>query len=194
VINLQRLPIEQLKPAPYNPRIDLKPGTPEYQRLERSLAEFDLVEPIVWNEQTGHVVSGHQRLEILKNQGIEEIDVSVVSLSPQREKALNIALNNAQVGGDWDPAKLLDVVSELNDLPDFDATLTGFDEGDLRDLLFIPDPKIHSDQTPLSDDDNDDPMVRVTLEIPYQQWEEIRPEIDRLLAERNLKAHIKLPE
>jgi len=59
VINLQRLPIAQLKPAPYNPRIDLKPGTPEYQRLERSLIEFDLVEPIVWNELTGHVVSGH---------------------------------------------------------------------------------------------------------------------------------------
>jgi len=190
MINFQRIRIEQLKPAPYNPRVPLKPGTPGYQRLERSLSEFDLVEPIVWNERTGHVVSGHQRLEILKAQGAEEVDVSVVSLSLEREKALNITLNNSQVGSDWDPDKLLNVVSELIDLPDFDATLTGFDEGNLRDLLLKPEPIPVEEQA--ASEDEESHTVRVTFEIPHEEWESVRPEIDHLLAEWNLKAHIKL--
>ena len=69
-MNIQRLPISKLKPAPYNPRKVLKPGMRGYRRLERSLSEFDLVQPLVWNKTTGHVVSGHQRLEILKARGV----------------------------------------------------------------------------------------------------------------------------
>ena len=102
MIDLRRIPIEQLHPAPYNPRVPLEPGSPGYRRLERSIDEFDLVQPIVWNEETGHVMSGHQRLEILRRRGVREIDVAVVSLSLDREKALNITLNNRQVGSDWD--------------------------------------------------------------------------------------------
>jgi ParB-like chromosome segregation protein Spo0J len=189
MINFQRIRIEKLKPTPYNPRIPLKPGSPGYERLERSLSEFDLVEPIVWNEQTGHVVSGHQRLEILKDQGAEDVDVSVVSLSLEREKALNITLNNSQVGSDWDPDKLLNVVSELIELPDFDATLTGFNEDDLRDLLLVPQPNSIDEQA--SPDNEESQTVRVIFEIPHEEWESVRPEIDHLLAEWNLKAHIK---
>jgi ParB-like chromosome segregation protein Spo0J len=191
MINFQRIRIGKLKPAPYNPRISLKPGSPGYERLERSLREFDLVEPIVWNEQTGHVVSGHQRLEILKAQGAEDVDVSVVSLNLEREKALNIALNNSQVGSDWDPDKLLNVVAELSELPDFDATLTGFDENDLRDLLLAPQPISVEEQASAENEESN--TVRMTFEIPHEDWESVRPEIDHLLAEWNLKAHIKLP-
>ena len=190
MINFQRIRIEKLKPAPYNPRIPLQPGSPRYERLERSLREFDLVEPIVWNEQTGHVVSGHQRLEILKTQGAEDVDVSVVSLSLEREKALNVALNNSQIGSDWDPDKLLHVVSELIELPDFDATLTGFAADDLRDLLLVPQPNSVEEQASAENEENH--TVQVTFEIPHEEWESVRPEIDHLLAEWNFKAHIKI--
>lgn len=188
VIRIQTVPVDRLKPAPYNPRIPLKPGTPGYRRLERSLNEFGLVQPIVWNERTGHVVAGHQRLEILKNQGVQDVDVAVVSLPLEREKALNVALNNAQVGSDWNPDKLIDVMTELNRLPDFDATLTGFDEQDINDLLLAPDPVLPQDTEPSADD-----LVRVTLEVPQDRWESVRPELDTLIAELNLTVHIKLP-
>ena len=98
-MNIKRISLDELKPAPYNPRISLKAGMPGYERLARSLDEFDLVQPIVWNEQTGHIVSGHQRLQILKDRGHTETDVVVVSLPLEREKALNITLNNSQVVG-----------------------------------------------------------------------------------------------
>src|SRR4051812_17445573 len=55
-MNIQSIPVDQLHPAPYNPRKPLKPGMPGYRRLERSLREFGLVQPLVWNKTTGHVV------------------------------------------------------------------------------------------------------------------------------------------
>lgn len=189
MIELRRLPIEQLKPAPYNPRVTLKPGMPGYRRLDRSLAEFDLVEPIVWNERTGHVVSGHQRLEILKQRGETEVDVSVVSLPLEREKALNVVLNNPQVGGDWEFDRLAELVAELDSIPDFDATLTGFDEDDLRSLLLEPAGKPSAGDA----DDEQSPNVRVMLEVPPEEWDEVRPALDELLAEHELTVHVRLP-
>lgn len=55
-MQIQRVPISRLHLAAYNPRKDLKPGDPEYQKLEKSLGKFGYIEPIVWNERTGHVV------------------------------------------------------------------------------------------------------------------------------------------
>jgi ParB/Sulfiredoxin domain len=187
-MNIQRKPLDQLKPAPYNPRVSLKPGMPGYDRLARSLEEFDLVQPIVWNEQTGHVVSGHQRLRILRDQGFQEIEVVVVSLPLEREKALNVTLNNSQVAGDWDTSKLVGLIEELAALPDFDATLTGFDAEELRDLVLAPDPEFVPDE-----EEDNDPHVKVILEIPPEQWEDVRPDIDQLLDLHNLHAHIQEP-
>ena len=92
-MHIQTILINQINPAPYNPREDLKPGDPEYDKLKKSIDEFGYVEPLVWNKQTQTLVSGHQRFKILKEQGIKEVEVSVVNLSLDKEKALNLALN-----------------------------------------------------------------------------------------------------
>ena len=110
VMQIETVAIERIKTASYNPRVDLKPGDVAYERLKRSIEEFDLVEPLVWNRRTGHLVGGHQRLTILRSQGITEVEVSVVDLPPAREKALNVALNNPNLAGDWDLAKLNDLI------------------------------------------------------------------------------------
>jgi ParB-like chromosome segregation protein Spo0J len=43
----EKIKINLLNPAKYNPRKDLKPGDTEYERLKRSIDEFGYVEPIV---------------------------------------------------------------------------------------------------------------------------------------------------
>lgn len=179
-MQIESLSISLLKPAPYNPRLTLKPGDLAWEKLARSLAEFELVQPIVWNRRTGHIVSGHQRLAILKHQGISEVECAVVELSLEQEKALNITLNNHQVGSDWDADKLVDLVQELQSLPDFDATLTGFDEQQLQDLVFAPhqDESLSAHQAAAEED-----LKRVTLEIPVALWESLRPQFDELLAD-----------
>jgi len=188
-MNLQVISVARLKPAPYNPRVALKPGSDGYRRLERSLKEFSLIQPIVWNEVTGHVVGGHQRLQILMDQGVEEIDCVVVSLPLEREKALNVTLNNQQVGSDWDTDKLVTLIEELDTLPDFDATLTGFDEKDLNDLLLTPDPEF-VEEKPTEDGED---VVQVVIEVPTERWESLRGEFDRLIGEHGLTVHVRTP-
>lgn len=183
-------PLTDLKPAPYNPRIALKPGMPAYERLAHSLAEFDLVQPIVWNRTTGYIVGGHQRLEILQSRGITEVECVVVELSPEQEKALNVALNNENLAGDWDTAKLQDLLIELESLPDFDATLTGFDESDLRELLMAPVDNLSEEDAST----DEAALVRVTLEIDPDDWDDLRPALDELLRDYpTIRPHIRLP-
>jgi len=43
-MEIQKIPAEKLKAAKYNPRKDLKPGDPEYEKLRRSIEEFGYVE------------------------------------------------------------------------------------------------------------------------------------------------------
>ena len=123
-----------LLPADYNPRKDLKPGDAEYEKLKRSIEQFGYVEPVIWNKTTGRVVGGHQRLKVLIDMGMTEVDCVVVELTEEKEKALNIALN--KISGEWDKDKLALLIADLQGA-DFDVSLTGFEPAELDDLLNI---------------------------------------------------------
>lgn len=132
-MEIRRVPVSKINPAPYNPRVNLKPGDPEYERLKQSLTQFGCVEPLVWNSRTGNLVGGHQRLKVLIEQGAQEIDVSVVDFSITQEKILNIALNKIQ--GDWNEELLAILLAELTQMPDVDVGLTGFELPEISKIL-----------------------------------------------------------
>ena len=131
-MQIETLKIDQLIPASYNPRKDLKPGDPEYEKLKRSILEFGYVEPVIWNKTTGRVVGGHQRLKVLRDMGISEVECVIIQMDEEKEKALNIALN--KISGDWDKDKLALLISDLQGA-DFDVSLTGFEPAEI-DALF----------------------------------------------------------
>ena len=131
-MNIEKKNVKDLLPADYNPRKDLKPGDPEYEKLKSSIEQFGYVEPVIWNATTGRVVGGHQRLKVLTDMGITEADVVVVDMDTEKEKALNIALN--KISGEWDTEKLALVIADLQGT-DFDVSLTGFDPEELEDLF-----------------------------------------------------------
>ena len=131
-MKISKIKTKKLNPAKYNPRKDLQPGDPEYEKLKRSIDEFGYVEPIIWNEKTGNVVGGHQRLKLLIASGYTEVDCVVLGLDETKEKALNVALN--KISGDWDKDKLSFLLSDLQ-TSDFDVSLTGFDADELSDLF-----------------------------------------------------------
>lgn len=150
-MDIRIIPVEQLNAAVYNPRVDLQPGDPEYEKLRRSLDEFGYVDPIVWNEQTGNMVGGHQRYKVLVNeQGRTELAVSVVNLDPERERLLNLALN--KVSGRWDDVALAQLLNELQE-GGADLELSGFDSEEISELITtlgdITD--IENDQTVIED-------------------------------------------
>ncbi len=131
IMKIQVMQLKDLNPAPYNPRVKLEPGTEGYEKIKRSLAEFGLVEPLVFNERTGHLVGGHQRYQIMQDLGHKKAEVSIVSLDLNAEKTLNIALNKAQ--GEWDAEALDGLLKEL--IETGQAELAGFDQQEIADLI-----------------------------------------------------------
>lgn len=130
-LKTEKRKLNELVAADYNPRKALTPEDSEYQKIKRSIEEFGYVDSIIINED-GTIIGGHQRCTVLKDLGYEEVDVVVVSLDKQREKALNIALN--KITGEWDELKLKDLLLDL-DLGDYDISLTGFEQEDLAELV-----------------------------------------------------------
>ena len=109
----------------------MQAGAPEYQKLRRSIKTYGCVELIVWNERTGHVVSGHQRLNVMKELGEIEAKCVVVDLDTEHEKALGLAMN--RIGGFWDEDQLAILLDSF--AADFDISLTGFDTEEMQQLL-----------------------------------------------------------
>lgn len=88
--------------------------TPEARAgLRASLEAFGTLEPIVWNERTGNVVGGHQRLTEYLDAGLVDADFVVCDLSPDDEKAANLALNNAAIAGEYDVDRARVILDEL---------------------------------------------------------------------------------
>ena len=143
---IERKHTADLLPADYNPRKDLKPGDAEYEKLKRSIEQFGYVEPVIWNKTTGFVVGGHQRLKVLLDMGITEVECVVVEMDAEKEKALNIALN--KISGEWDKDKLALLIADLQGA-DFDVSLTGFEPAEI-DSLFKD-----AQQSKVKDDDFD---------------------------------------
>ncbi len=162
-MQIEKLKTDRLIPADYNPRKDLKPGDSEYEKLKRSIEQFGYVEPVIWNKTTGRVVGGHQRLKVLLDMGITEVECVVIEMDEEKEKALNIALN--KISGDWDKDKLALLIADLQGA-DFDVSLTGFEPAEL-DALFKDSLKdgIHDD-----DFDVDAELKKPSVTKPGDVW------------------------
>jgi len=132
-MKIQKVEVSKISIASYNPRLDLRPGDLDYEKLKASINTFGYVEPLVWNERTGTLVSGHQRLKVLIEGGVTEVEVSVVDLPIEKEKALNLALN--RIRGDWDEDKLAKLLEELSQFPDIDMDITGFAAPEISEIL-----------------------------------------------------------
>ena len=157
-MRIESIEITKINPAKYNPRKDLKPGDPEYEKLKRSIQEFDLVEPLIMNKRGNVLVGGHQRLKILQELGHTEVEVSIVDLPPEKEKALNLALN--KISGEWDMPKLQEVLKEIGD-SGFDATLTGFTAAEIEELFITDNPEVAKGER-----DDSPPIMTIRFEKP----------------------------
>ena len=104
--------LSELKPAEYNPR---KISDIALEGLENTIEEFGLVQNLVWNKRTGNLVGGHQRMKVLTGKHVEDAMVCIVDLPEEKEKALNIALNNPHISGEFDDDGLQELLGEIAD-------------------------------------------------------------------------------
>lgn len=131
---MQRICRTELKNAPYNPRILNKTAA---RKLRESLKTNGLLQPIIFNQRTGHIVGGHQRvaqLDAIETKPDYFMDVAVVDLDDKQERAVNIQLNNTAVMGSWDMDALGDMLKDIGDLES-----TGFEIVDLQLMFDDPD-------------------------------------------------------
>lgn len=170
-MEIKKISVDKLNAAKYNPRVDLQPEDEEYKRLKRSIEVFGYVEPIIWNERTGNIVGGHQRLKILISQGYKEIEVSCIDVSEEDEKVLNVSLN--KIKGRWDIEKLSDILREFDEVDSIG--LTGFEERELESLLTNYDhiqDLMEDDFSDYNPDKEHDTFV-MTFSIPERERENI---------------------
>jgi DNA modification methylase len=105
----------------------------EMDSLRRSMSHWGMVEPLVVRRSDQLVIGGHQRLEAAKDLGMAVVPAVYVELSDGEAKALNLALN--RIRGEWDMPKLAELLEDLQQLPEIDETLTGFDGDEIDALL-----------------------------------------------------------
>ena len=167
VINLQihEVELKKLIFPEYNPR---QISEKELNDLKNSIIEFGYIEPIIINEVNNHIVGGNQRAKALIELGYETVPAIHLTITdPIKEKALNIALN--KISGRWDDELLNEVLNEIN-LSNFDLTLTGFSNIDLKEY----DIELNNITETNTDNNIDNPSEEETYYFPQ---EEIRQDI-----------------
>ncbi|ADH98310.1 site-specific DNA-methyltransferase [Salisediminibacterium selenitireducens] len=162
-MDFQKLAIEELIPAGYNPRKQLKPGDPEFEKIKTSIETFGYVDPVIVNADHT-VIGGHQRLTVLKTLGYDEIDCVVIDIDKTKEKALNIALN--KISGEWNKDLLVELIEDLQST-DIDIGITGFDPPEI-DQLFN---EVHDKDIDEDDFDVDAALQEETITQPGDVWQ-----------------------
>lgn len=171
--------ISELKANPKNPR---KISDTERAKLSASLEEFGDLGSVVFNEQTGRLVGGHQRSKALKDAiikivnkydpptktgtvadgyamvGEEKFSYRVVRWSESREMEALLAANKIQ--GQWD-TNLLRVA--IADTPGLNLSVAGFSIPELRGMgieFKMPNiPPVNSGQVIREEEQTDEQYV-----------------------------------
>ncbi len=171
------IPRNEIKEAAYNPRII---DDDNLKKLTKGIREHGLVVPLCWNERTGNLVSGHQRLKALDKMHRKKdykVPCSVIDVGEKEEKQLNVQMNNPSMQGSWDLGALADLNADGISFDDM-----GFNKADID---FMYDGEVDFDGDVLDDDnssddgDSDDEQSTVSKrDTPFD--EEIEDEKDKL--------------
>src|SRR5438874_12221840 len=95
-LNIQQVPIDDLRPDPANPR---RISDAELEALTRSLKEFGFVQPVLARREDKVVIGGHQRLLAARRLGYKTVPVTFLDLSVEQARLLNVGLN--KISGSW---------------------------------------------------------------------------------------------
>lgn len=111
---------------------------PDYQisQIENSIKELGFFEPLLIDENNT-VLSGHARLQALKNIGEKKAPtVCLDGLTEEQKKKSVIAANKIQENAQWNMRTLHDEINSILELnPEVDLDIIGFSSTELESLL-----------------------------------------------------------
>ena len=195
-IQPETIRLEELKPAPYNPRIMT---TSQTQKLQKNLETFGLVDPIIINTKNKHIIGGHQRYHILQEKYTDK-ELHLIRLGDigwvftedtltvedeNHEKALNLALN--RLNGEFDDGKVQEMLEDLTE-SHLDMDLTGFEDYEITEYLMddldnlndlLPDGNEFSSDEEVINEQEDNTAPSETPYTPLREVEVIVKEGDK---------------
>jgi len=122
---ITRMKVADIIPDKNNPN---KMTDERLDSLEYSMEKFGDIQPIVIDESTNKIASGHQRFEIYKRNGVEEIDVIRYPFKNEEERMLFLQVAN-KLHGEHDVKQDISYMEHLLGYdPDELKSLLGFDE------------------------------------------------------------------
>ena len=121
----------------------------QIEQVKASIKEFGMCTPIGIHNDT--IVYGHARIQSMKELGYKEVPTLDLShLTEAQKKAYIIADNKIALNAGWDEELLKIELQALQEM-DFDLSLTGFSDEELKDFnLDIEDEIIINEENPYS--------------------------------------------
>lgn len=128
-MEIELIPIADLKPDPRNPRIHTKK---QIRQIAASIKAFGFNVPILVDGQL-KIVAGHGRLAGCKELGWSEVPVMRLEhLTPEQAMAFQIADNRLTENSTWDERLLAEQLRDLSLAEiDFSLEVTGFEMGEI---------------------------------------------------------------
>jgi DNA modification methylase len=128
--------IEKISPSelvPYEKNSRLH--TPaQINQIVKSIKEFGFTNPVLIDGKNG-IIAGHARVQAAKKMGRDSVPcIRLGNLTDAQKRAYIIADNKLALNAGWDDNALKIEFTELKDL-DFDLSLTGFDNGEIDQIL-----------------------------------------------------------
>lgn len=151
--------------------------------INTSVKRFGFLERVIINEVTGHILSGHGRIETLRkmkvqgslppqNVKVEQefwlVPCDYVSLAEAEEEAAAIALNRLVENGGWHEDLLTNILSDLAAKGPENLEGIGFDTDDLDKML---GEDVTFEDAGIEEEIEDQWAVIVTCESEEQQIE-----------------------
>ena len=173
-LKIEYVPIDSIKP--YKRNAKLHPDE-QIEQICNSIKETGFNDPIgVWHDE---IAEGHGRLLAAKKLGMKEVPIiRLDELTDEQRRAYMLAHNKLTMNSGFD-LELLD--AELAEIGTIDMGLLGFES-----------PKEEEPPADLDDDSVKESVV-ITLNIQYyEQYEEIKDEISRLIDGKNISMAVKM--
>lgn len=132
-LQVKTLPIGDLKPYLRNARTH---SQKQLKQIAASIETFGWTNPVLI-DANGCVIAGHGRIEAAKLLGMSEVPtICLDHMTEAQKRAYIIADNKLAENADWDTEILALELQDLLDLKvDIDVTLTGFENGEIDQLI-----------------------------------------------------------
>jgi len=143
------IPIHQIHAYEQNAKLHPKE---QVKQIVDSIKEFGFNDPIAIDAD-GTIIEGHGRLLAAQSMALKEVPtITLDDMTETQKKAYIIAHNKLTMNSGFDFDILKDEVrSILEEIPDFDLSITGFDEGELEAMIeeeIVYDGEVDPDEIP----------------------------------------------